>query len=107
VSSVVLLLLQAAVSVAPTPDAPDERLLHPVQPSPTCHPSPNEIVVCGHDADAYRLPKAGPLPDNPVLPKAEWKLFGDTTMGANAAQRVMPNTGRRGVAAMVTVKVPF
>jgi hypothetical protein len=106
VSSVALLLFQAAVSIAPTPGAPDERLLHPVQPS-TCHPAPNEIVVCGRDADVYRLPKAGPLPDNPILPKAEWKLFGDTTMGVNAAQRVLPNSGRRAPAAMVTVKVPF
>jgi hypothetical protein len=106
VSSVVLLLFQAAVSITPPPAEPDDRLLHPVQPS-TCRPSPDEIVVCGHDADAYRLPKAGPLPDNPILPKAEWKLFGDTKMGVHAEQRTLPNGGGSAPAAMVTIKVPF
>jgi hypothetical protein len=105
VPNVSLLLLQAATSVAPSAMAPGDRLLHPVEPS-TCHPSANEIVVCGKDKDAYRLPKAGPLPDDPILPKAEWKLFGDATMNVHGEQRSLPQ-GASAPAAMVTIKIPF
>lgn len=101
---VALLLLQVSTSMMPAPGA-GEALLHPV-PQATCHPSPNEIVVCAKDPDTYRLPKAGPLPDNPILPQAEWRLFGNAKMGVHGTQRAMPN-GASAPAAMVTIKVPF
>ncbi len=102
-SDVALLLLQISTAVAP-PSA-GEALLHPV-PEAHCRPSPNEIIVCAKDPDTYRLPKGGPLPDNPVLPTAEWHLFGDTKMNLHGTQRSMPQ-GASSPAAMVTIKVPF
>lgn len=104
VSEVALLLLQVSTSVAPTPSA-GEALLHPV-PQAACQPSSNEIVVCAKDPDTYRLPKAGLLPDNPILPQAEWRLFGNARMGVHGTQRSLPN-GASVPAAMVTIKVPF
>ncbi len=100
---VALLLLQVAISIAPAPDA-SERLLHPVPPS-ACRPSSNEIVVCGRDADTYRLPKTGTTPEATGLPKAEWRLFGVTRIDVHGTQRTLASGSAP--AAMVTVKLPF
>jgi hypothetical protein len=102
VSTIALLAFQAASVLA---TQPDERLLHPAPPS-TCHASATEIVVCGKDADSYRLPKSGPAPDAKGPPTAEWGLIGDAKMNAHGTQR-----GSLGMAsapaAMVTVTIPF
>ena len=103
-NDVALLLLQITTSIAPTTDA-RERLLHPVLPA-NCYSSPNEIVVCGQDADAYRLPKTGPTAAEPSLPNAEWQLFGDTKMNAHAIERTL-GAAVYVPAAMVTITVPF
>jgi hypothetical protein len=100
-----LLMLQAAVTIAPSPVTPDERLLHPVAPV-RCNGSSAEIVVCAKDRDAYRLHGAGPEVE-PTLPsKTEWRLFGDTKMSVHGAERTLPGVGSA-PAAMVTVTVPF
>lgn len=103
-SDVALLLFQVSTSIMPSPGAA-EALLHPV-PQAACRPSPNEIIVCAKDPNIYRLPKAGPLPDDPGLPQAEWRLFGNAKMGVHGTQRSLPN-GASAPAAMVTIKVPF
>ena len=100
-----LLMLQAAASlVAPSP-SPDDSLLHPVLPA-RCNRSTSEIVVCATDQNAYRLHAAGPdVEPTATLPKAEWRLIGDTKMGVHAEQRSVG--GFSAPAAMVTIKVPF
>lgn len=107
-SSVALILLQAAATIAPAPPAePDDRLLHPVPPPPHCTSSTNEIVVCAKDQNSYRLSQSGPQFDTSgALPKAEWKIFGNAKMGVEATQRTLPGVGSA-PAATVTLKVPF
>ncbi len=100
---VALLLLQTTTTIA-SASRTDQRLLHPVPPA-NCNPSPNEIVVCGTDADTYRLPKVGPSPEVTVLPKAEWRLSGNAKMTVHGSERTVG--GFSAPAAMVTIKVPF
>ena len=100
---VALLLLQTTSTTASTPPT-DQRLVHPVPPA-TCNPSPSEIVVCGKDRDSYRLRQIGPSPEAMVLPKAEWRLFGNAEMSVHGSERTVGGFGAP--AAMVTLKLPF
>jgi hypothetical protein len=104
-SSVALLLLQAATAVAPPAPAPDDRLLHPVPPPAHCDRSSTDIVVCAKDQDTYRLPKTGPEIDEPLLPKAEWKIFGNAKASVGTSQRNVG--GFPSNAVMATIKIPF
>lgn len=100
-----LLMLQVATAAAP-PAGAGESLLHPVTPESHCDASSSQIVVCARDRDAYRLPAIGPVPaPGDQLPRAEWRLFGNTKVGVSAAQRSVG--GFSAPAAMVTVTVPF
>jgi hypothetical protein len=100
-----LLMLQVAAATTAPSSGPDERLLQPVPPK-HCDGSSSEIVVCAKDQDAYRLHAVGPdIEPTGTLPKAEWRLFGDTKMGVHADQRSVG--GFSAPAAMVTVTVPF
>lgn len=100
-----LLMLQVAAATTAPPSAPDDRLLHPVQPE-QCKHSGQEIVVCAKDQDAYRLHGSGPQIEPTVPTKAEWRLFGDTKMSAHGVERSV-GPGVSAPAAMVTVTVPF
>jgi hypothetical protein len=100
-----LLMLQAAVTMAPSPAAPTDGLLHPVAPVPNCKQSSGEIVVCAKDPNSYRIPNTGPEIDEPALPKAEWRLFGNAKAGVGTSQRNVG--GFPSNAVMATVKVPF
>jgi hypothetical protein len=103
-SSVALLLLQAATAMAMPAQAPGDRLLHPAPPPAHCDRSSTEIVVCAKDQDTYRLPKMGPEIDEP-MPKAEWKVFGNATAGVGTSQRNVG--GFPSNAMMATIKIPF
>jgi hypothetical protein len=101
-TNLALLLLQVAAASGPA--LPDSR---PPDPSAQkdCRPDAKEIVVCAKDKDAYRLPKIGPAMETPMLPKAEWKLFGDAKMNVHGEQRGFG--GMSAPAAMATITIPF
>jgi hypothetical protein len=101
VASFTLLALQATGVLTPQPD---ERLLHPV-PAAHCRRSGEEIVVCGHGVDAYRLPNPDPPTADKGQPKAEWGLIGDAKLGVSATQRTLGPMSAPAV--MVTVTIPF
>ena len=63
-----------------------------------------EIVVCATDSAAYRLGPVAAAPNEPI-PKAELKLSGNTTIGAQLQTGSLGNTPAN--RAMVTVKVAF
>jgi hypothetical protein len=102
-TNLALLLLQVAAASGPA--LPDSR---PPDPSAQkdCRPDAKEIVVCAKDKDAYRLPKIGPSLETPMLPKAEWKLFGNAKMNVHGEQRAIPGVGSA-PAAMATITIPF
>lgn len=97
-----LLLFQLAATSGPA--LPDPSPAPPAS-GRDCQPDSKEIVVCARDKDAYRLPQVAPTPEQPMLPKAEWRLFGDVTMDVHAAQRSVGGWSKP--AAMATVKIPF
>jgi hypothetical protein len=101
VTNLALLLLQVATAGGPTLS---EKTTDP-GPQKDCHADTKEIVVCAKDGDAYRLPKVGPSLETPMLPKAEWKLFGNTRMNVHGEQRGFG--GMSAPAAMATITVPF
>ncbi len=106
-SIIALLVLGVATVVVPdagSTDAGTVSLLHPVPPA-NCLAKAGEIVVCGKDANSYRLPPTGSQPDTAGLPKAEWRLFGDVEMGVGLAQRSVG--GYSAPAVMATIKIPF
>ncbi len=106
-SRVALLILQVAsagVPASPPPGAATTSLLHPIA-STTCDARADEIVVCGKDANGYRLPPTNSRYDLAGLPKAEWTLFGDVTGGVGFSQRTVG--GYPSNAVMATIKIPF
>jgi hypothetical protein len=106
-SHITLLMLQVASTTTSGPVLPDATgpsLLRPVPP-PACLAKAGEIVVCGKDADSYRLPQTAAQPDVTGLPKAEWKLFGDAKAGINTSQRNVG--GFPSNAVMATIEIPF
>jgi hypothetical protein len=103
----IALLILAVATVAPPDDAPSGArvsLLHPAPP-PTCIAKADEILVCGKDANGYRLPQLAPQPDMTGLPKAEWRLPGGAKAGINTQQRNIG--GYPSNAVMVTIAIPF
>lgn len=100
---VALLLFQSTASIAAPPPA-EQRLLHPAPPV-SCNPAANEIVVCGKDADTYRLHKVGPSAEETILPKAEWRLFGNSKMTVHGSERALGSASAP--AAMATISIPF
>ena len=62
-------------------------------------------MVCAKDQDSYRLPTTGPEIDAPILPKAEWKVFGNATAGVGTSQRNVGGVPSNAV--MATIKIPF
>jgi hypothetical protein len=97
-----LLLFQLAATSGPLlPDASTA----PTVSQRDCAPDARQIVVCAKDRDTYRLPKTGPAIEAPLLPKAEWRLFGDAKMGVHGEERSVG--GWSAPAAMATITVPF
>ena len=106
-----LMMLQVASATTAPPPPPTAvsgtataSLLHPVPPG-RCSGKADEIVVCGKDANSYRLPQASQQFDVAGPPKAEWKLFGNATGGIGTSQRVVG--GYPSNAVMATIKIPF
>jgi hypothetical protein len=97
-----LLLLQLAT--ASGPQLPDKRPPD-TAPQKDCRTDTHEIVVCARDKEAYRLPKVGPTVEGTLLPKAEWRLFGDAKMNVHGEQRAVG--GFTAPAAMATITIPF
>jgi hypothetical protein len=105
--STVALLILAVATVAPPDDAPRDAgvpLLRPAPP-PTCLAKADEIVVCGKDANGYRLPQLAPQPDITGPPRAEWRLPGGAKAGINTQQRNVG--GYPSNAVMATITIPF
>jgi len=102
-SSVALLLLQAATTLAPPAGSIDDKLLQLVPPD-HCQQTGNEIVVCAKDQNRFRL-KQGVGPDLQGPPQAEWKLSDSSTVNIHGTQRSVGGFSKP--AAMVTFKVGF
>jgi len=102
-----LLMLEVVTVVVPgtaPTDAAKATLLRPVPP-PTCLAKADEIVVCGKDANGYRLPPLAAQPEVTGPPRAEWRLPGGATAGINTQQRNVG--GYASNAVMATIKIPF
>jgi hypothetical protein len=77
-----------------------------VPADPKCgETSAGEIVVCGTDRQSNRLTALPPTTVEPLLPKAEMRLFGKITGALVGGQRVVGGIPSNSI--MATVKVPF
>jgi hypothetical protein len=65
----------------------------------------NEIVVCGSYDSKDRLTVLPPTIIEPMLPKAEVRLFGKATVGLVGSQRVVGGVPSNSI--MATIKIPF
>lgn len=106
-SMMILLMLQAA---APGEVAAfDLRRLNDGRAARRCAEGQGEeIVVCARPDETvrHRVAVLPPAPVEPILPKAETKLFGDVTGALTTEGATMPD-GTQSNRAMVKLKVPF
>lgn len=100
---VALLLMQGAA----VPDVAFDLRELPAR-APDCDATTgDEIVVCGRsDSLKHRLPPLAPTPVEPLLPRAEFKLFGDVK-GAIENEAVQMPGGVQSNRIMLRMKVPF